>query len=39
MNVLSRLLRIAYVNKLGGSGPATFAGRIKPADWSARTGK
>lgn len=39
MNVLSRLLLIARVYKAGGSGPATFAVRIKPADWSARIGK
>lgn len=29
MNVLSRLLLIAYVHEAGGSGPATFARRIK----------
>lgn len=36
--MLFRLLLIAYVYKAGGSGPATFAVRIKPADWSATTG-
>ncbi|MCK1610287.1 MULTISPECIES: histidine phosphatase family protein [unclassified Bradyrhizobium] len=29
----------AFVYKAGGSGPATFAGRIKPADWIAKAGK
>ncbi|MHC4040852.1 histidine phosphatase family protein [Bradyrhizobium sp. 23AC] len=29
----------AFVYKAGGSGPATFAGRIKPAEWSAKAGK
>ncbi|WP_018323519.1 histidine phosphatase family protein [Bradyrhizobium sp. WSM2793] len=29
----------AFVYKAGISGPATFAGRIKPADWSAKAGK
>lgn len=29
----------AFVYKAGGSGPAAFAGRIKLADWIARTGK
>ncbi|MCJ9702393.1 MULTISPECIES: histidine phosphatase family protein [unclassified Bradyrhizobium] len=29
----------AFVYKAGGSGPATFAGRIKIADWAANTGK
>ncbi|WP_407186423.1 histidine phosphatase family protein [Bradyrhizobium centrosematis] len=29
----------AFVYKAGGSGPATFAGRIKIADWSAKAGK
>ncbi|GMO34339.1 histidine phosphatase family protein [Bradyrhizobium sp. TM233] len=29
----------AFVYKAGSSGPASFAGRIKPADWSAQAGK
>lgn len=29
----------AFVYKAGGSGPATFAGRIKLADWIAKAGK
>ncbi|MBB4379443.1 Histidine phosphatase superfamily (branch 1) [Bradyrhizobium sp. Rc3b] len=29
----------AFVYKAGSAGPATFAGRIKPADWSAKAGK
>ena len=29
----------AFVYKAGSSGPATFAGRLKPADWSAKAGK
>jgi phosphohistidine phosphatase SixA len=29
----------AFVYKASGSGPATFAGRIKPADWIAKAGK
>lgn len=29
----------AFVYKPSGSGPATFAGRIKIADWTAKTGK
>lgn len=29
----------AFVYKASTSGPATFAGRIKPADWSTKTGK
>ncbi|TQF38440.1 fructose-2,6-bisphosphatase [Bradyrhizobium sp. UNPF46] len=29
----------AFVYKASGSGPATFAGRIKIADWTAKTGK
>ncbi|RTE93019.1 histidine phosphatase family protein [Bradyrhizobium sp. LVM 105] len=29
----------AFVYKAGGSGPATFAGRIKIADWTAKTGQ
>lgn len=29
----------AFVYKANSSGPATLAGRIKPADWTARTGK
>ncbi|MHC2277231.1 phosphohistidine phosphatase SixA [Bradyrhizobium diazoefficiens] len=29
----------AFVYKASGSGPAAFAGRIKPADWSAKAGR
>lgn len=29
----------AFVYRASGSGPASFAGRIKPADWTAKAGK